>query len=68
MDVPNWPYTKFNEFGGISIWYAGMPDPPVNVPDAEEKVERATGELRRLAERMKRDERGGSNGSCSGLA
>lgn len=57
-DVPRWPYTKFNEFGGISIWYAGMPDPPVDVPDVEEKVEQATDDLRRLAERMKCDKHG----------
>ena len=60
MDVPNWPYTKFNEFGGRSIWYAGMPDPPTDVPDVEEKVEQATDELHRFAERMKRDDRGGA--------
>ena len=35
-----------------------MPDPPVDVPDVEEKVEQATDDLRRLAERMKRDKHG----------
>ena len=52
MDIPHRPYLKFNEFGGTSLWFTGVPDPPCDVPDVEEKVEEATEEIRRLEERL----------------
>lgn len=52
MDIPHRPYLKFNEFGGTSLWFTGVPDPPCDVPDVEEKVEEATAEIRRLERRL----------------
>ena len=52
MDIPRRPYLKFNELGGTSIWFTGVPDPPCDVPDVEEKVEKATEEIRRLEWRL----------------
>ena len=52
MDIPRWPYLKFNELCGTSIWFTGVPDPPCNVPDVEEKVEEATEKIRRLELRL----------------
>ena len=52
VDIPRRPYLRFNEFGGTSPWFTGVPDPPCNVPDVEEKVEEATEKLRRLERRM----------------
>ena len=48
MDIPRRPYLKFNELGGTSIWFTGVPDPSCDVPDVEEKVE----EIRRLERRL----------------
>ncbi|MBM6774008.1 hypothetical protein [Olsenella profusa] len=58
MDIPRRPYLRFNELGGTSLWFTGMPDPPCSGPDVEEKVWDATEDLRRLERRLK-----GSNGS-----
>ena len=52
MDIPRRPYLRFNELGGTSLWFTGVPDPPCDVPDVEEKVEEATEEIRRLERRM----------------
>lgn len=52
MDIPRRPYLRFNEFGGTSLWFTGVPDPPCDVPDVEEKVEEATEKIRRLERRM----------------
>ena len=52
MDIPRRPYLKFNEFGGTSLWFTGVPDPPCDVPDVEEKVEEATEKIRLLERRM----------------
>ena len=52
MDIPHRPYLKFNEFGGTSLWFTGVPDPPCDVPDVEEKVEEATEKIRLLERRM----------------
>ena len=52
VDIPRRPYLRFNEFGGTSLWFTGVPDPPCDVPDIEEKVEEATEEIRRLERRM----------------
>ena len=52
MDIPRRPYLRFNEFGGTSLWFTGVPDPPCDVPDVEEKVEEATEEIRRLERRL----------------
>ena len=40
MDIPRRPYLKFNEFGGTSLWFTGVPDPPCDVPDIEERSRR----------------------------
>lgn len=52
MDIPRRPYLRFNELGGTSIRFTGVPDPPCDVPDVEEKVEEATEEIRRLEKRL----------------
>lgn len=52
VDIPRRPYLRFNEFGGTSLWFTGVPDPPCDVPDVEEKVEEATEKIRRLERRM----------------
>lgn len=52
VDIPRRPYLRFNELGGTSLWFTGVPDPPCDVPDVEEKVEEATEKIRRLERRM----------------
>ena len=52
MDIPRWPYLKFNELGGTSIWFTGVPDPPCDVPDVEEKIEESTEKIRRVELRL----------------
>lgn len=52
MDIPRRPYLRFNEFGGTSLWFTDVPDPPCDVPNVEEKVEEATVEIRRLERRL----------------
>ena len=52
VDIPRRPYLRFNEFGGTSLWFTGVPDPPCDVPDVEEKVEEATEKIRLLERRM----------------
>ena len=52
VDIPRRPYLRFNEFGGTSLWFTGVPDLPCDVPDVGEKVEEATEKIRRLERRM----------------
>ena len=52
VDIPRRPYLSFNEFGGASLWFTGVPDPPCGVPGIEEKVDEATEEIRRLERQM----------------
>lgn len=52
MDVPHWPYWRQNAQGGVQIWYTDMPERPFVAPDADERVERATTEMRDLVKKL----------------